>query len=97
MLAKSFARIHMANLINWGILPLTFVNPADHDKTDQGDQLELSGAHNFVRSMETATIEDRTKGIGIPVRLTATRREREILLAGGRLSLAKRQGVGAAR
>ncbi len=94
VMARSFARIHMANLINWGILPLTFVNGADHDKIDQGDQLDLADTHSLVRSGETATVRNVTKKVDIPVKLTATKRERELLLAGGRLSLAKKQGLG---
>ena len=97
VIAKSFARIHMANLINWGILPLTFADPADHDTIDQGDQLELADTLGLVRDKDAATIQNRTKGTSVPVRLTATRRERNILLAGGRPSLAKRQGVSATR
>jgi aconitate hydratase len=96
VIAKSFARIHMANLINWGVLPLTFADPADHDTIDQGDHLELPDTHSFVCGGEIATVRNVTKDRDIKVKLTATRREREILLAGGRLSLAKKQGLGGA-
>ncbi len=96
VIAKSFARIHMANLINWGILPLAFADSADHDTIDPGDRLELPDTHSFVRAGEVAAVRNVTKRRDVKVKLTATRREREILLAGGRLSLAKQQGLGGA-
>ncbi|MEE8110439.1 MAG: aconitate hydratase [bacterium] len=89
VIAKSFARIHMANLINWGLLPLQFVEAEDSDHIDPGDELELRGALDFVKKGETAVVVNRTKSTEFRVRLVATPRERRVLLVGGRLSEAK--------
>jgi aconitate hydratase len=88
-LAKSFARIHKANLINFGILPLTFVDPADYGEPVQGDTLRLTGVRKGIEhGDETFTVEILPSGTKIPVRLDVTDRERKILLAGGLINLA---------
>jgi len=87
--AKSFARIHKANLINFGILPLTFVNTTDYDAVSQGDRLRLSKIRTGIaEGSEEFTVEILPDGPRIPVRLDATERERKILLAGGLINLA---------
>ncbi|MBQ5335463.1 MAG: aconitate hydratase [Oscillospiraceae bacterium] len=86
VLVKSFARIHRANLINAGILPLTFVNEADYDKIAQGDQLELAGVRKAVEEGKTElTVVNRTNGAEIPVLCELTGRTKDIMLAGGLL------------
>ncbi|MFQ5914088.1 MAG: aconitate hydratase [Nitrospinota bacterium] len=92
VMAKSFARIHMANLINWGLIPLQFIEAADFDHIGQGDLLELKGAVDFVKEGDTAVVVNKTKHQEYRVRLVATPRERRLLLAGGRLSEAKAMG-----
>ena len=84
VVAKSFARIHAANLINAGILPLTFANPEDYDKLEQDDELALV---NVFEGMETGeiTLVDKTKGIEIPLVCAFTERQLAILRAGGLL------------
>ena len=89
VLAKSFARIHMANLINNGILPLTFVNEADYDKIDQGDVLKITGVRENVKDKEIFTVKDETKGESFEVELSISPRLREMLLAGGLLNYTK--------
>jgi len=84
VLAKTFARIHRANLINWGILPLEFAEPADYDAIALGDRLAIRGIADGLAA-GALTVEDDTTGRRIPVRCVLTPREREILLAGGRL------------
>lgn len=86
VLVKSFARIHLANLINFGILPLTFENEADFDKINQGDQLEIS-----VKDLSAGnlTIQNKTKNISIPVKHPLNEREVAIIRAGGALAYAK--------
>ncbi len=84
VVTKSFARIHLANLINFGILPLTFKNEADYDKIDQGDELELSTS-----DMNNLVLKDKTKGIEIPVIHSLEARDIEVLQAGGSLAYAK--------
>ena len=86
VLVKSFARIHRANLINAGILPLTFANEADYDKIDQGDELELANVRKAIEADEShLTLRDKTKGIDIPVLCELSGRTKDIVLAGGLL------------
>ncbi len=86
VLVKSFARIHRANLINAGILPLTFVNEADYDKIAQGDQLVLAGVRKAVEDGRTElTVVNKTSGAEIPVLCELTGRTKDIMLAGGLL------------
>ena len=86
VLVKSFARIHRANLINAGILPLTFANEADYDKIDQGDELELANVRKAIEACESQlTLRDKTKGIDIPVLCELSGRTKDIVLAGGLL------------
>ena len=86
VLVKSFARIHPANLINAGILPLTFVNEADYDKIDQGDELELAEVRKAIEAGKSElTLRNKTKGIDIPVLCELSGRTKDIVLAGGLL------------
>ena len=86
VLVKSFARIHRANLINSGILPLTFVNEADYDKIDQGDELELAEVRKAIEAGKSElTLRNKTKGIDIPVLCELSGRTKDIVLAGGLL------------
>ena len=84
VVAKSFARIHAANLINAGILPLTFSNPDDYDKLSQDDELALV---NVFEGMEKGaiTLVDKTAGVEIPLTCSFTERQLAILRAGGLL------------
>ncbi len=85
VLAKSFARIHRANLINWGVLPLELANPADYDAIAAGHQLRITDVHTGLTT-GTLTVEDQTAGRRIEARCVLTERERAIVLAGGRLA-----------
>lgn len=86
VVTKSFARIHEANLINTGILPLTFADPADYDKIEQGDILELPNIKDAIANGTPITLVDKTKGISIPVNCNLDGRNREIILDGGLLN-----------
>ncbi len=86
VITKSFARIHLANLINFGILPLTFVNESDYDKIDAGDVLELETANLDKKPL---TLKNVTKGISIPVTHALSSRDLDIVAAGGTLSYVK--------
>ncbi|MBQ8497091.1 MAG: aconitate hydratase [Clostridia bacterium] len=92
VIAKSFARIHVANLINFGIIPLTFANPEDYDRINEGDALEIAGFANGVATSDKLILKDTTKGIEIPLVLTATERQRAILGAGGLLNYTRANG-----
>ena len=90
VIAKSFARIHVANLINAGILPVTFENPDDYDKISQDSSLTISG---IVEGMEKGvlTVTDEN-GFAFNVTCNLTQRQRAILLAGGLLNYTKEGG-----
>jgi aconitate hydratase len=85
VLAKSFARIHRANLINWGVLPLEIADPADYDAIAAGDRLRITGVSRGLAE-GTLIVEDETAGRRVVTRCALTDRERAILLAGGRLA-----------
>jgi aconitate hydratase len=85
VIAKTFARIHRANLVNWGVLPLEFADPADYDGLRPGSRLRITGVHAGLTA-GTLGVEDETAGRRFGVRCVLTAREREILLAGGRLA-----------
>lgn len=88
VLVKSFARIHKANLINFGILPLTFANLADFEKVNENDVLNTDDIHQIVQDGKGILI-NTTTGDEIPVVLDVTERQKEILLAGGLLNYTK--------
>ena len=88
VVAKSFARIHAANLINYGILPLTFVNADDYDRLTQGDDLTISGIFAGLASGEF-TLTDRTTGATFALACELSPRQREILRDGGLLAYTK--------
>lgn len=88
-IVKSFARIHKANLVNFGILPLTFKNPADYDLLKQGDRLELPDVRRLVAS-GAVEIPVRVGGKEIVTLLDVSDRQRQELLAGGTLNYVKR-------
>ncbi len=88
VITKSFARIHVANLINAGIMPLTFKNADDYDKINQGDKLTLS---NIFDGMDKGviTLENETSGEKIELSCDFTDRQKSILKAGGLLAFTK--------
>ena len=86
VVVKSFARIHRANLINAGILPLTFVNENDYDNIGQGDSLLLENVRQEIADgKQQLTLINKTKGIEIPVLCELSGRTKDIILAGGLL------------
>lgn len=92
VLVKSFARIHRANLINAGILPLTFVNEADYEKINQGDEIVLADVRADVEAdMSKLTVVNKTTGAEIPVLCELTGRTKDIILAGGLLDYTREQ------
>ena len=87
VVAKSFARIHAANLVNAGILPLTFENESDYARFEQGDTLSLCQLH---QGMDTGFVTMRSdRGQEARLRCTLTPRQKAILLAGGLLEYTK--------
>jgi aconitate hydratase len=87
ILAKSFARIHQDNLVNFGIIPLTFVNEADYEAIEPGDMLEIRDVHRRLQEgASTLNVQNVSKGTTIPAQLHLLPRLRNILLAGGLLN-----------
>ncbi len=91
VIAKSFARIHISNLINAGILPLTFENEADYDKFTEGDMLKLSDIFTGLDSGRI-TLTDESSGASAVLSCSFSGRQKEILRAGGLLSYTKTCG-----
>jgi len=93
VLAKSFARIHKANLVNFRILPLTFEDPADYDTIDQGDQLELTGLTTALAPDQPLAVRNVTKDLTYQVTHGLTDRQLDVIRKGGLLNAIK-QGQG---
>ena len=89
VITKSFARIHCANLINAGILPLTFVNADDYDKITQGDELSLKGIKNAIINNEPAVLVNLTTNEEYEINYDLSQRQKDIILAGGLLNYTK--------
>ncbi|NLU10797.1 MAG: aconitate hydratase [Tepidanaerobacter acetatoxydans] len=87
--AKSFARIHKANLINSGIVPLVFKNPADYDKINAFDEIQIKDIAGQLKSGNTILASDKTSGRDVELILDVTEREKEILLCGGYINYMK--------
>jgi aconitate hydratase len=92
VLVKSFARIHLANLINFGILPLTFAEPSDYDKIEQGDRLQLPMVSDILSTGADLMIKNLTRGIDIPVTYSLTPRQVAIVRVGGLLNYTRGGG-----
>jgi aconitate hydratase len=92
VVAKSFARIHHANLINVGILPLTFVDGADFDRLEQGDGWEITGIRDALQAGQNLTLRNLTQGTAFELTYTLTERQVKILLSGGLLNYIKAGG-----
>ena len=86
VITKSFARIHCANLINAGILPLNFKNEADYDKITQGDELSLEGIKTAIINDQPAVLKNLTTGESYELKYDLTKRQKDIILAGGLLN-----------
>lgn len=86
VIAKSFARIHCANLANAGIIPLMFKNEKDYDAVDQMDELELPDIRKEIESGTTVLVKNRTKGTTFEAEAVLSERQRKMVLAGGLLN-----------
>lgn len=89
VITKSFARIHLANLVNFGILPLTLVNEGDYELFEQGDEIEID-----VKGLngKTLSLKNKTKGKEVPVTTPISPRDVEVVKAGGSLAYVKSKG-----
>lgn len=90
VLAKSIERIHFANLINFAIVPITFAEPADYDRIEEGDSLEIPNLLAAIeKGLETITVKNTTKDFEFIGKISFSERQRKILLAGGLLPMVK--------
>jgi len=89
VIAKSFARIHRANLINFGILPLSFSNAEDMDRIESGDVLVISGVRDALAASQQYRVTNATKGFDFTVVSDLSGRERDLMLSGGLLPFVK--------
>ena len=87
VIAKSFARIHVANLINFGIIPFTLENPDGYELLTEGEAISIDGFRDAIASSDSVTLKTVTKEVKLT--LTLTERQRKILLAGGLLNYTK--------
>src|SRR5882724_9505343 len=86
VLAKSFARIHRANLINWGLVPLEFDDPADYETVRRDDMLRFDDLRDALQAGRKIAVTNERTGTAFQARCVLTPRERDILLAGGLLA-----------
>jgi aconitate hydratase len=86
VLAKSFARIHRANLINWGIVPLEFADPAAYDGIERDDVLDFESLRESLAAGDPIVVTNRRTGTRFTTRVILSQRERDMLLAGGLLA-----------
>lgn len=90
VIAKSMARIHKGNLVNHGIIPMLFADPADYDRIDQMDDLEIDGLRDQIAERRVL-IKDRTRGFSFEVVLDLSDSELEVILCGGQLRYLKEE------
>lgn len=90
VITKSFARIHMANLINAGIIPMTFANESDYDKIDQADMLEIKNIKEQIEKGGTVTVTNVTKGFDFEAEVNFSQRQKDMIFAGGLLNYTKK-------
>ena len=90
VIAESFARIHRANLVNFGILPLTFADPKDCNGISRDDELQIADIRSSLKESPTLIVENKTKGSKLEVRHDLSARQIDIILAGGMLNYTKK-------
>lgn len=86
IIAKSVERIHAANLVNFGIISLSFKNMADYDKIEQGDEIEIPDIKKKLQNNESVILVDKTKNLKIELGYDLSQRQKDILYEGGLLS-----------
>jgi aconitate hydratase len=91
VMVKSFARIHLANLINFGILPLTFVKPEDYDRIGQGDRLLIENAKEQIRAGEIVKVKNVTGNFEFEMKHPVKGKSADILISGGQLNYTKKK------
>jgi aconitate hydratase len=90
VIAKSFARIHRQNLVNFGILPLTFMDPDDYDRIRQGDVLEIEHAVDGLRRGQPITVRNATRNTAFVAEHGLSVRQIEAVLEGGLINVVRK-------
>ncbi len=90
-IAKSYARIHWQNLVNFGILPLTFKNMSDYDKIEQDDELVIKNAREVVKDSHTIEVYNKSKEESYEMEHTLTERQVQMLLEGSLINVVKKK------
>lgn len=93
VLAKSFARIHWTNLVNFGILPVSFADEKDYEAIAQGERLEFPDIRELLGQNQPLVVKNVSKGTTIPVTHALSERQRQIILVGGLLNYIKQQSA----
>ena len=91
VIAKSFARIHAQNLVNFGVLPITFLDPDDYDRVDQGDEIVIPHAAQQIRDGRDVTVENRTKDQTYHCTHNLSSRQVDLVTAGSLISFLRNQ------
>jgi len=91
VLAKDFARIHWQNLVNFGILPLTFDDPADYDKVNQDDELVFDDIRNAIQNGSAVTVKNKTQGTTFDAKHAMTDRQIQMILEGSLINMIRKQ------
>ncbi len=94
VVAKDYARIHWQNLPNFGVLPLSFADPADYDTIEQGDVLVFNGVRRTIATGDRVVVRNATKGAELVLRHELSDRQVEMILAGGLINLFRAEGGG---
>jgi aconitate hydratase len=89
VLAVGFARIHWQNLVNFGVVPLTFANQADYGSVNSGDQLHLVNLHSQLDDGSKVLVKNKTQGTTITIRHSMSTRQLDVLRAGGLINWVK--------
>jgi len=92
VIARSFARIHQANLVNFGILPLVFAQPEDQAHFVQGDRLRIESIGEALEQGAPLTLHNLTRGLGVELRYALSPRQVRMIMAGGLLNMIRGGG-----
>lgn len=90
VIAKSFARIHAANLVNSGIIPMSFIDESDYDKISKFDELVIENIRDQIKSGDILTVNNKSKGFEFKVTIALSDRQKEMILEGGLLNYTKK-------
>jgi len=93
VLAKSYARIGWQNLVNFGIVPLEFENPEDYESIEQNDMISIAGIRKALKNDQPIMLENKTRSKNIPLKHSMSKRQVDIVLAGGIINHFRKRGI----